>query len=279
MGNSFVGIRQHIADEFARLSKISKAQRDYLVIDQLLEFDMSRPEQLRLHTVHFGHVATLFVLDTEKQGKITLPMLLQFAETCCDLEKNHFSDEKQFETQFKAYCTLRLWNSVSMPFGVEHFATWFCRLFLVNTLRHTRAYVRDKKTTEKMIRDWALRPLQILLGGGSCGMEWSDFFNLMQRTGEEKNDTWLTDRRLDWTLPVSVVRQFGTDFIVGFIGMMIDLGFETWHQSPFAPSPSIDGVSSSSSSSSPSPSSQSSAAPSSSPPPGAASSVQITQSD
>lgn len=235
MGNSFVGIQQHITDEFVRLSKNFKGNRDYIVIDQLLEFNMAGPEQMRVHPVQFTHLATLYVLDTEKEGKFTLPMLLQFAELCRDLEKDHFHDEKVFEAEFKAYCSLRLWNSVSAPHGIEHFARWFSQLFLVNTLRHGPAYVRDRKTREKMIRDWALRPMQVLLNiGGCCGMEWNDFFNLMQRSGEEKNDSWLTDRKLDWTLPVSVVKQFATDFIVGFIAVMVDLGFETWQQSPLA---------------------------------------------
>ena len=236
MGNYFEGIQQHIREEFARLQKLYKGSsvRPYLVIDQLLEFNMSRPEQLARHAVHFTHIATLFVLDGSLTGRFTLANLLEFSELCRDLERDHFHGES-FEEQFKAYCTLRLWNTVSCPGGTVRFSKWFGKMFSSNTLSSRHAYLRNKDTKEKMIRDDALRSMYRLLAiNDACGMEYTEFFNLMQRAGEEKNSSWLKDRKLDWTLPLSVVVQTASDFIVGFIAIMLELGFEPWQD----PSPS-----------------------------------------
>ena len=210
--------------------------RSYLVIDQLLEFNMTRPEQLRRHSVRFTHIATLFVLDSSQTGRFKLATLLEFSELCRDLEREHFHGDA-FEEQFQAYCTLRLWNSVSCPNGCERFARWFGRMFTYNTLNSRPAFLRDKLTKEKMIRDDALRSMyRILIINDACGLEYTEFFNLMQRAGEEKNSSWLKDRRLDWTLPISIVTQAAFDFIVGFVSIMLELGFEPWAHSSLSDS-------------------------------------------
>src|SRR3989338_4594246 len=104
MGNTYPGIQQHIREEFERLFKQAKAQpnRDWIVIDQLLQFNMERPEQLRLHKVDFTHIGTLFVLDTDRRGQFRLERILEFADLCKICADKYFRGE-DFEAKFKAY--------------------------------------------------------------------------------------------------------------------------------------------------------------------------------
>ena len=70
MGNIYSGVIQTIKDEYERVRQLNKEEdRDYLVLDQILNIQLPQSET---HPVDFTHVGTLFVLDKEKDGRFTL---------------------------------------------------------------------------------------------------------------------------------------------------------------------------------------------------------------
>lgn len=69
MGNNFGGIKRAISEEFDRVRLLDKDERDYIVLDQVLQIEHTKWESF---PIDFTHIGTLFVLDKEKNGRFTI---------------------------------------------------------------------------------------------------------------------------------------------------------------------------------------------------------------
>src|SRR3990167_9820968 len=118
MGNNFSEIQLGIKDEFERVRQLDK-DRDYIVLDQVLQIENTKWESF---PIDFTHLGTLFVLDKERNGKFTLNNFLEFSEICKKREEIHLRHD--FKTHIQAYLTLCMWSVVAKNNGEDIFVEW-----------------------------------------------------------------------------------------------------------------------------------------------------------
>ena len=93
--------------------------------------------------IDMQHLGTVFVLDSDRNGRVTLPELFEFAALCSRKReefrqhdypmqvKPHVGDVLQSEDvclQLQGFCTLRMLDTV-LSEGMELFVRWFQALF------------------------------------------------------------------------------------------------------------------------------------------------------
>jgi hypothetical protein len=91
------------------------------------------------------HLGTLFVLDKTKDGKFDFQEVLDFGKlyieressnTDSDFQVFNFSQSSLFQSHFRAYCTLLMWNEVCKADGVDNFVEWFANILCENLVVH-----------------------------------------------------------------------------------------------------------------------------------------------
>eukprot|EP00276_Gloeochaete_wittrockiana_P009732 CAMPEP_0184647952 /NCGR_PEP_ID=MMETSP0308-20130426/5001_1 /TAXON_ID=38269 /ORGANISM="Gloeochaete witrockiana, Strain SAG 46.84" /LENGTH=235 /DNA_ID=CAMNT_0027079393 /DNA_START=13 /DNA_END=723 /DNA_ORIENTATION=+ len=206
-------IARYITEEFERVR--ANKEQDYLVLDQVL-----RMKPLREIPISFTHLGTLFVLDSDRDGRISLNELFAFAELFGKRQKLYKSHE--YEMQMRAYCTLQMWKVVSCPGGMDSLVKWLCDLFSqCLPVEHFATHPNEVFVNRDVIKTVH----EIMNVRASYGIEFQDLFDLMQRVGEDMGTMTLDDEQLDDVVPLSVLRKFFHDFTVGFMQLMTELGF------------------------------------------------------
>eukprot|EP00741_Cyanophora_paradoxa_P004602 tig00000821_g4466.t1 len=205
-------IVNYIKTEFNR---VRSGDNSYVVLEELL-----RMKPLREIPIEFTHLGTLFVLDSNRDGRITLDELFAFAEIFGKRQRLYKAHE--YEMQMRAYCTLRMWSVVSAPGGIDSFVDWMCNLFSESMpVQHFERHPDEVFLNRDVVKTMH----EILTVKASYGIEFQDFFDLMQRVAEEMGAMNLEEDELDDVVPVSVLRLFCADFARGFVRLMAELGF------------------------------------------------------
>ena len=117
------GIQQQIISEFERVRKDDT--RDYLVLGELLQ--IQSPEDFPFT---FNHIGNLFVLDSNKDGRVTLDELCEFGLVCVQHLKNYKTYE--FQSQLQSFSTLQLWHAIKTADGENDIIAWIGRLLYEN---------------------------------------------------------------------------------------------------------------------------------------------------
>jgi len=132
------------------------------------------------YPVNFTHIGNLFVLDEDRDGRVTLEKLENYAHMCLQ-HSNSFKDY-EFQYQIQAQCTLILFKQIEEN-GVEDLTAWIGRLLYENT----EVYYEDTLPNVAFVRIETVKLLydimdMKLLGGFTL----QSFFNLLQQSAEEK---------------------------------------------------------------------------------------------
>jgi hypothetical protein len=213
MGNAH---QKWIAEEFNNIKKEKtnpiERDNDYLTLEDVMKFKPPRETPLDM-----SHLGTLFVMDKQKDGKFDLKELSSFVA----LYHEHQANDRgtaDFLKEFQGYCTLQMWNFVAKPDGRKAWVNWFCSLLVDDA--HCSFVHRD---AVKLVH-------QILNVRRAYGVDFQNFFNLLQRAAIEQNlMPSLQDapdrEQLEECVPMQIIRKFASDFIEGFANYMLSLGF------------------------------------------------------
>lgn len=219
MGQVSSYVRSYIKEEFDR---VRSDDRDYIVFHQILTL-----KPLDDTAVDFKHLGTLFVLDKDRDGVVSLQELEDFASVCsAQANKTLY----EFQTQLQAYCTLELWHFVGQAGGTDEFVEWIRKL-----LRQDLPVQRFKGSDEEFINGDTVMTLHEMLSvEQSYGIDFQSFFDMTQRVSEEKGLMSLEDERMDDYVPIATILDFVRDFIDGFTAMMLELGFDSGGSTVYA---------------------------------------------
>merc|ERR1712205_175712 len=94
------GVRRHCASEFERLCP---RDRDFLLLAEIRQL-----QSLQDWPVDMGHLSTIFVLDHDHNGRVTLQELLDFA-TICSVKADEFR-HREFPMMIQGFCTLQMYD-------------------------------------------------------------------------------------------------------------------------------------------------------------------------
>ncbi|PRP86794.1 hypothetical protein PROFUN_05011 [Planoprotostelium fungivorum] len=207
-----------IKDEFARITKGDKKKAEHLNLSHLVQFQAKD----RDHFVDPTHLGTLFVMDTNLDGKFELDEMIRVGQMYSERASRNVI-QTDFQTQFQAYTTLYMWNAVSQPGGIEVFVNWFGTIF--SGCQSTQIFEHHPQTPF-LHRDTIKILHKILSIYETYSMDFSSYFDMMQRMGEEMGLMKLHEEELDDWVPLIVVKKFARDFITGFIKLMKELHFK-----------------------------------------------------
>eukprot|EP00656_Telonema_subtile_P013161 TRINITY_DN16678_c0_g1_i4.p1 TRINITY_DN16678_c0_g1~~TRINITY_DN16678_c0_g1_i4.p1 ORF type:complete len:219 (-),score=59.53 TRINITY_DN16678_c0_g1_i4:282-938(-) len=205
-------LRTHIQDEFARLRD---PQHDFLVLSEVIQ--LNPPKDI---PIDFTHLGTLFVLDSNHNGLVTLKELFEFAQF---YEKQRETlKPHEYCTQMQAYCTMRMRRAAVEAQCSSVIKNWLMRLLTNN---QTAVTFEDLPEAEFISRDTCQILHQILRVQPLYGYDFQSFFDLLQRTGEEMNLMAIEDEKLDDVVPTVVLSILITKFVQGSMAMMGQFGF------------------------------------------------------
>jgi Ca2+-binding EF-hand superfamily protein len=202
---SFEYLRQLTEAEFQRLT--ATTERDYLELNEILQ--LKPPEEI---TLSFYHLGCLFVLDEDKDGRVTLQELIGFAGFCH--EKASLYKPHEIQAMLQAACTLKLWQCISEEGGEDDFVAWIGRILYENEkakLFGGMPFVRS---------DTIMHIYEVLNIKATHGMEFQSFFDLMQKAAEEAGLMTIDIEEMDDFVPLTTCQEFARDFIRGFSRLM-----------------------------------------------------------
>ena len=223
MGGGQSRLREWAEGEFGRLGGRA-GPAGGLALGQVLRVRV--PEGMGVSPAHLG---VLWVADSDRDGRVDLPELLAFADLCAACAREY--PPHQFESLVHGRCALRLWEEArESPAG---FADWFVAL-----LRGAGGAAAGDAAGERgerggagagglgsgfVSRD-AVELAHGLLGVlPAHGVGFQEFFDLLQREGEDRQLLDLRDEGLDDVVPVEVVRDFAAQVLQGFTEMFRDV--------------------------------------------------------
>jgi len=210
---------QYITTEFERIRNSKKTKHDYLELEDILRFQS--PPAHPTQDLDLTHLGTLFVMERSKTGKFYLDEVIAFVTLYLEKHAKNKTNV-DFLKEFQGYCTLQLWNFVSVRGGQEAFVEWFCKLFSRNRLIIFRKYPDIKYLSRDTIKTLH----EILNISKTYGLGFQNFFELCQQVAKEQNLS-KTGKRMDDLVPLEVITMFAADFIRGFVTYMQELGFES----------------------------------------------------
>lgn len=236
MGASTSNLRRIVKEEFTRLRK----DRDYLVLDNLLEFQLSL-SGWRLDPTHVG---VLLAIDRDRDGKFQLTELWDFALHVHKIA----SGIQSYELQSAVHGTfmLDLWRMTSTDDGLADIVDWLLvtvmenysapgsefgldgQTAIVESVADTRitgisglsnidlrAPLDDRPRTFAKHPDVtylhknSLHALHRILGHhGARAHDMDTFINTLQRAAEERDLLELCEPSLDDWVPQPVVRDY-----------------------------------------------------------------------
>jgi hypothetical protein len=205
-------IKPLIYSEFLRVK--TDAQRDYLKLSEVLQ--IKAPEEI---SINFYHIATLFKLDEDKDGRFTLSDLENYAAFCDSKQKDYKPHEMQ--SMLQGLCTLQMWQSVCTEDGQTDFEAWVGRVLYENEPVEEFSY---KPGVLFVSRYTLLHLFEILNVKATHGVEFQMFFDLLQKVAEEEQLMNIEWNDLDDYVPLSVCQTFARHFIEGFVKLVDQLG-------------------------------------------------------
>ena len=97
-------LQQFITTEYEKQRhRSNKKNRDFLILSDVLLLSLDLPDDYRFNTAHMG---TLFLMDTDKDGRFSLPDLLEFGRRAISLIKSDRFKQHELNQQLQAHCTL-----------------------------------------------------------------------------------------------------------------------------------------------------------------------------
>lgn len=155
-------------------------------------------------------------MDRDKTGTFTYADLIDFASLCAAHDKRFSPHE--YQAQVSAFCTLKMYDDLSTTDAQERFCEWFLRLLVRQpTTVGDTVYVRREQISSMY---------DLLTIRQAFGMSFQDFFELLQRHGEELGTLQLDDEALDDLVPLAVVTSFASHMIQGYLNILADLNFQ-----------------------------------------------------
>jgi len=221
-GGSVANLRvQTFAEqEFFRVK--AEDGRDHLILPEILSL-----RSLGEFKVGFENMSTMYELDHDHDGRVTLAELQRFMDQCAVLEAR--AGLHNFKRELHAQSTLRMWRERRLDHdqGASWLADWLCRLLAEHSSVQLEADV-CAEYTEPLVGRESLRLLHQMLSVNMVhGVTFQGFFDLLQRVGEEAGLLQLEDERLDDVLPLRVVRMFCIDVMRAVCGRLTAvIGYE-----------------------------------------------------
>mmetsp|Transcript_39575 Transcript_39575/g.70962 ORF Transcript_39575/g.70962 Transcript_39575/m.70962 type:complete len:223 (-) Transcript_39575:257-925(-) len=211
MGAQNSSFKRCIAEEYQRLKKEG---REYLTVDELIQLKLPRSQW----TVNLKNFSVMFVLDRNKDGRFTLEELQSFYELAC--ERARLYQTYEYMSMMHGYCTLLMWRAVSGGGGHSEFSDWVCNL--MRQCNDTEEF-EHHPGVQYVSRD-SIETLYHVMGvQESQGLDFQSFFDLLQRSAEEKGLMDLQNEEQDDFLPLQVVAEFAQSMIAGMQKVMSDV--------------------------------------------------------
>lgn len=211
-------LQAYIQQEYNRLKDNrdeGAPEGDFLVLDEVLM--LKPPEDI---PIDFSHLGTLFILDEDLDGRVTMKEVHRFAELWANQQR--YFRPHEYRSQMQAYCTMRMRAAVVQSGGISIVTGWLMRLLCNN---QPVLQFDNHPDVEFLCRDTIQTLHEILKIQDAYGYDFQAFFDLMQRTGEEMNIMALEDEDLDEYVPKVVVSIFINKFVSGAMDLMQELGF------------------------------------------------------
>lgn len=207
------GIIEHIQQEFDRVRK--DKTRDYLIIGEVLQLQASDE-----YPFNFSHMGILFVLDEDRDGRVTLEELINFAVFCMVHLKNYKTHE--FQSQLQAFTTLQIWHELKKPDGESDVVAWIARLLYEN---EEVSYFENKPNIAFVKMDSVKHLYDFCNVKVLNGLDLQRFFDLLQQCGEEAGLMALECEELDDYVPLPICQDFCLHYIKGLTKLMKEIGF------------------------------------------------------
>ena len=208
------GLQLYIKQEFERVQK--DPSKDYLTLGEVLQLK-SQDE----YPFTFAHLGLLFVLDDDRDGRVTQEELVKFGQVCNLNMKNYKTYE--FQSQLQAFATLQLWQELKKPDGEDEIVGWIGRLLYENdeirTFEKKPGIIFIRLDTVKYLYDFC--NVKVM-----NGMDLQMFFSLLQEYGEEKDMMSLECEEQDGFVPIVICQEFAREFIRGLSKLMKEIGFD-----------------------------------------------------
>jgi len=208
------GVQQYVVTEFDRVRK--DKTRDYLVLGEVLQIQSQED-----YPFTFNHIGNLYVLDSNKDGRITLEELFEFAVFCAQNLKNVKTYE--FQSQLQAFTTLQLWQTIKTIDGENDIIAWIGRLLYEN---EDPSYFENKPGVAFIKMDTVRYFYEIFNLKVMNGMDIQRFFDMLQQCGEELGLMALECEELDDYVPLVICQDFSREFIKGMGKLMKEIGFD-----------------------------------------------------
>lgn len=211
--------RSHMQDQTEVQTQIQTAEpeRDVLYLQEVLK--LRPPEGVRLN---FKHLGTLWKLDADHDGAVSLDELIEFAEFCRQQNVNFRFHE--FMLKFQAVCVMELWETIKEDKGEDLFCGWLCKL--IQQRDEYRVFERFPAITF-FSRDIVMT-LYDLLGpvGVAQHVDQQGFLDLLQQVGEQMDLMPLSADELDDWVPDMVVRKFLKHFVQNYCKLFRELDLQ-----------------------------------------------------
>eukprot|EP00899_Mesostigma_viride_P008209 jgi/Mesvir1/1738/Mv21190-RA.1 len=220
MGAQNSTVRKLLEDEFNR---VKDKDKDFLVLDQLIQLHLPVDKKVDL-----SHLAVIYMLDANHDGRILLAELYAFADMVAEQSKRWGPHE--FESQMQGFCTLQLWRMVAWEEKKDAFLQWMMRLLCANC--RDQLEVPGYPGTIFLSRKSVQTLHGVLQVHDMNGMDFQSFFDLLQRMAEEQGMMLLEDAELDDVVPLPVVHFFMASFIDGFRKFMPELELDEVSRGP-----------------------------------------------
>lgn len=205
-------LRMHIQSEYNR---VKDPERVFLVLSELLQ--LNPPKDV---PIDFSHLGTLFVLDADHSGVVTLKELFEFAKFY--EEQRATFRPHEYSVQMQAYCTMMMRRAAVESGCTSIIKGWMMRLLHNNQAAFT---FEDLPEAEFVSRDTCQILHEVLRVKQLYGYDFQAFFDLLQRTGEEMNLMAIEDEKLDDVVPLVVLSILITKFVQGAMDLMSQFGF------------------------------------------------------
>eukprot|EP00727_Mastigamoeba_balamuthi_P002527 m51a1_g12271 hypothetical protein (200) ;mRNA; f:215703-216436 len=167
--------RQSMMQEKYPSSK-GAVHRSHLVLDELLAVQPPRE-----HPIDLAHLGTLYAVDTDKNGRFEEPEMVEFVKFYVTFRSNERSVD--VDAKFQGYCTLRLWNDLAKPSGVDNFVKW-----IVHLAEENNGLVEfEDRPGERFVSSDSVRAIHRVLNmRAALGVDFQTFFDLMQNYAEDE---------------------------------------------------------------------------------------------